>query len=73
MWDQLVSHVQLFVTPWTVAYQPSLSVEFPTQKYWSRSPFSSSGDIPNPGIKPLSPELADGFFITELPEKSKFT
>ena len=73
MWDQLVSHVELFVTPWTVAYQASLFMEFPRQKYWSRFPFPSPGDIPDPGIKPLSPELAEGFFITELPEKTKFT
>ena len=69
----MLSHVQLFVTPWTVAFQASLSVEFLRQKYWSRLPFPFPGDIPDPGIKPLSPELADGFFITELPEKPKFT
>ena len=33
------SHVQLFVTPWTIAHQTSLSMEFSQQEYWSRLPF----------------------------------
>ena len=37
------SHVQLFVAPWTVAYQSPLSMEFPRQEYWSRLPFPNSG------------------------------
>ena len=36
-----LSHVQLFVTPWTVAYQASQSMEFSRQEYWSRLPFPS--------------------------------
>ena len=45
------------VTPWTVAHQPPLSVEFFRQEYWSGLPFPSSADLPNPGIgiKPASP------------------
>ena len=50
-----LSHVQLFVTPWTVAHQVPLSMEFPRQEYWSGLPFPSSGDLPSPGIKPRSP------------------
>ena len=47
-----LSRVRLFVTPWTVAYQAPLSMVFSRQEYWSRLPFPSSGDLPNPGIKP---------------------
>ena len=45
-----LSHVQLFVTPWTVAHQAPLSMEFSRQEYWSGLPFSPPGDLPNPGI-----------------------
>ena len=45
---------RLFVTPWTVAYQASLFVGFSRQEYWSRLPFPSPGDLPNPGIEPGS-------------------
>ena len=47
-----LSHVQLFATPWTVAYQASLSMGFSRQEYWSGLPFPSPGDLPDPGIKP---------------------
>ena len=40
------------VTPWTVAHQASLSMEFSRQEYWSGSPFPSPEELPNPGIKP---------------------
>ena len=38
---KLFSHVQLFVTPWTVAYQASLTMEFSRQEYWSGLPCPS--------------------------------
>ena len=47
-----LSHVRLFVTPWTVAYQAPLSMGFSRQQYWSGLPFPSPGDLPNPGIEP---------------------
>ena len=47
----------LFVTPWTVVHQAPLSLEFSRQEYWSVLPFPTSGDLPNPGIKPMSPTL----------------
>ena len=47
----------------------SLSMGFSKQEYWSLLPFSFPGDLPNPGVKPASPALADGFFTTEPPEK----
>ena len=43
-----------FVTPWTVAHQAPLPMDFSRQEYWSRLPFSSPGDLPNPGIEPIS-------------------
>ena len=64
---QWLSHVRLFVTPWTVAHQPPLSMRFPGQEYWSGLPFGIPGGLPDPGIEPMTlayPALADGFFIT---------
>ena len=52
MCAQLPSHVQLFVTPWTVACQAPLSMEFSRHEYWSR--FPSPGDLPHPGVEPAS-------------------
>ena len=43
------------VTPWMVAHQAPLSMEFSRQEYWSGLPFLPSGDLPDPGIKPVSP------------------
>ena len=54
---KLLSHVQLFVTPWTVAYQASPSMGFSRQESWSGVPFPSPGDLPIPGIEPRSPTL----------------
>ena len=65
------SCVQLFATLWTVARQAPLSMEFSRQQYWSVLPFPSLGDLPEPGIKPVSPALAGGFFTTEAPGKSQ--
>ena len=69
---QLFSHVQLFVTLWTVAHQAPLSMGFPRQEYWSGWPFPPPGDLPNPGVEPtspVSPVLAGRFFTTEPPGK----
>jgi len=63
------SHVWLFVTPWTVACQASLSMEFCRQEYWSGLPFPHPGDLPDPGIKPsslMSPALVSEFFTLFL-------
>ena len=51
------SCLSLFVTPWTVARQASLSMEFFKQEYWSGLPFPSPEDLPDPGIEPWSPTL----------------
>ena len=59
-----LSRVQLFAIPWTVAYQAPPFMEFSRQEYWSGLPFSSPGDLPDPGIEPRSPTLqADSFTI----------
>ena len=52
-----LSRVQLFATPWTVAYQAPLSMGFSRQEHWSGLPFPSPGDLPDPGIEPGSPAL----------------
>ena len=62
------SHIRHFATPWTVAHQ-ALSMEFSRQEYWSGLPFPSPGDLPNSGVKPMSPALAGGFFTTVPPGK----
>ena len=56
-------------TLWTVALQAPVSMGFSRQEHWSDWLFLSPGDVRNPGIKPVSPELAGGFFITESPGK----
>ena len=56
------------VTPWAVAHQAPLSIEFSNQGYWDGLTFPHPGDLPNPGIKPAastSPALAGGCFTTE--------
>ena len=55
------------MTPWPVACQAPLSVEFSRQEYWSGLPFPFPGDLPNPEVEPASPALAGGFFTTEPP------
>ena len=52
---QVFSHVWLFMTLWTVAYQTALSMGFSRQEYQSGLPCTSSEDLPDPRIKPTSP------------------
>ena len=59
-----LSRVRLFATPWTIAYQVSLSMRFSKQGYWSGLPFPPPGDLPSTEIKP------GRFFTTEPPGKS---
>ena len=61
------SSVQLFVTLRTVAHQAPLSMGFSRQEYWSGLPCPPPGDLPDPGIEPvslMSPALAGVFFTT---------
>ena len=55
MHAQLLSHVRLFATLWTVAHQAALSMGFSRQELWSGLTFPSPGDLSNPGIEPASP------------------
>ena len=62
-----LSHVWLFVTSWTVARQAPRSIGFSRQEYWSGFQCPPPGNLPDPGIKPISlmsPALAGGFFTT---------
>ena len=63
------SRVQLFATPWTVAYQASPSMGFSRQECWSGLPFPSPGDLPDPGIEPGSPALQADALLSEPPGK----
>ena len=61
--------VWLFATPWTVGHQAPLSMGFSRQEYWSGLPFSSPGDLPDPGIEPRSPTLEADALTSEPPGK----
>ena len=65
----MLSRVRLFVTPWTVAYQASQSMEFSREEYWSGLPFPSPGDLPDPEIKPGSPTLQADALTSAPPGK----
>ena len=68
MWD-------LIDNPWTIAHQAPLSMGFYRQKYRSGLPFSSPRDLPDPGVKsmsPVSPVLASRFYTTVPPGKPVF-
>ena len=65
-----LSHVQLFVTPWTVAYQASLSMGFSRPEYSSGLPFPSPGNLPNSGIEPRSPALQVDSLLSEPTDKA---
>ena len=67
-----LSHVQLFGTPWTVAYQAPPSMGFSRQENWSGLPFPSPGNLPDPGIKPGSPALEADALTSEPPGKPYF-
>ena len=68
-WNCLFSHVQLFATPWTIANQAPLSMEFSNQKYWSGKPFPSARDLPDPVIEPRSAALRADSRWSEPPRK----
>jgi len=66
---QSLSCVQLFTTPWTVAFQAPSSMEFPRQEYWSKLPYLPPRGLPDPRMDPVSsasPLLADGFLTSRL-------
>ena len=66
---KLLSCVQLFETPWTVACHAPLPMGFPKQEYWSGLPFPSPGDLLDPEIKARSPALQADTLPSEPPGK----
>ena len=59
------------VTPWAVTHQAPLSMEISRQEYWSGLPCPPPGDLPDPGIKAISPTLQVDFLPSEPPGKPK--
>ena len=70
---KLLTPVQLFATPWTVACQAPAPMEFSRLEYWNGLPFPSLGDLPSPGIKPRSPTLQADSLPSEPPGKPDTT
>ena len=66
---KLLIRVQLFATPWTVAYEAPLSMEFSRQDCWSGLPFPLPGDLPNPGFDLGLPHCIQKFLPSEPPGK----
>ena len=68
------SRVWPFATLWTIAHQVPLSMGFSRQEYWSVLPSLPPGDLPYPGIEPvslMSPALASGFFTTSATREAQ--
>ena len=59
----------IFATPWTVAHQAPPSMGFSRQEYWSRLPFPTPGDLPNPGMESRSPAVQADALTSEPPGK----
>ena len=68
---QLLSPVQFFQTPWTVACQVPLSMGFSIQERWSGLPFPSPEDLPNPGIEPGYSTLEADSLLSEPSKKPR--
>ena len=69
------SHVQLFASLWTVACQAPVSMEFSRKAYWDGLPCPPPGDLPDPGVKFMSPE-APALQVNSLPlhhQRSPYT
>ena len=72
-WTCSCSVVSDSVTPWTAAHQAPLSMGFPRQECWSRLPFPSPGDFPDPGIEPRSSAShADSFPLSHWRSQCSF-
>ena len=70
---KLLSVVQLFAIPWTVAHHASLPIGFPRQEYWSDElPLPPPGDLPGPEFESESTALVGRFFTIQSPGKSSF-
>ena len=60
---KLFSHVRLFVTPWAVACQAPPSMGFSRKEHWSGLPSPPPGNLPDPGIEPVSSALQEDLTI----------
>ena len=69
--EKLLSCVRLFATAWTVAYQAPPSMRFSRHEYWSGLPFPSPGDLPDPGIEPVSLTFQADTLTSEPPGKQR--
>ena len=69
----LVSHVQLFATPWTAARQAPQLLQLSRQEDWSQLPFPSPGDLLDPGIELVSTTLQAASLPSEPPGKPSST
>ena len=67
----MLSCVQLFAIPWSVAHQALLSMEFSRQEYWSQLPFPTPRDLPDPGIELRSLHWREDSLPSEPLEKPK--
>ena len=70
VFSQSLTWVGLFVIPWTIARQAPLSMGFTRQEYGSGLPCPSPGDLPDPGIKPMSPASQGDSLLSEPPGKN---
>ena len=68
----MLSHVQFFTTPLTIAHKAPLSMRFPSQEYWSRLAFPSPGDLPKLRIEPRFPVPQVGSLPSDPPGKPEF-
>ena len=66
---KLLGRVWLFATPWKLACQAPLSMEFPRLEYWSGLPFPPPGDLTDPGVEHGFPALQAGSLLSEPPGK----
>ena len=64
---RLLQCVLLSTTLWTVAHQASLSMGFSRQEYWSGLPCPHPGNLPDPGIEPLSPASSQVGLVVKDP------
>ena len=69
---RVLSHIWLFATPWTIACQAPLLMEFSSQEYWSEVPFPTPGGLCNPGFKPVSLECFTVDSFTTVPPGKPF-
>ena len=71
MHAKLLQSCPTLCDPMDCSHQAPLSMGFSSQEYWNRLPCPPSRDLPDPGIKPASPALADEFLTPEPPGKPK--